>query len=585
MVQRFLLTVLVLSVSHLFGQDIPLYKKNQSHDFQETISAFQKLASQSPETCQLINVGASDYGHPIPLFIINKSGIFNKTEYNKKTVLLINNAIHPGEPCGVDASIELAQNYISKPNTIPENVIIAIIPMYNIGGAHNRNCCSRANQNGPEMYGFRGNAKNLDLNRDFIKADSKNTLAFYQIYHLLKPAIFIDTHTSNGADYQHTMTLITSQLNKMTPRLSEYTSSKLNPYLFEKMAQDDFEMVPYVHSINKTPDSGIKDYLETPRYSTGFTNVFNTISYVTEAHMLKPYEDRVVGTRTFLEHMINYMENNADELKDLKKSASEDNIKLTKLPLNWELDTTHWEKLSFNGFTAEQKQSKITNGKRLYYNREKPYTKTIRYYNKYIPIEHVSVPNYYIIPKAWSVIIELFLMNDIDVYTINEETLFTAESYYIDTYKTAKNPFEGHYLHYNISLSKAEKKIQFNPGDYVIPVKNEALRFIMETLEPNAPDSYFAWNYFDAILQQKEWFSSYVFEDEAYDMLQNDSELKEKFEQKKATDSTFAQDDFAQLYYLYKKSDHYERTKNQYPIVRVNETIPSQALTKITSIQ
>ena len=286
--------VLCLIVGTSFAQKTDLYLKNETHTYASAFDAYKTMAENNPDKCNFLQFGSSDYGIPVPLFILNESGIFTAAEIESKNVILINNAIHPGEPCGVDASIKLAQDLLAT--TLPKNVIIAIIPIYNIGGAHNRNCCSRANQNGPAEYGFRGNSKNLDLNRDFIKADSKNTLAFYKIFHFLKPSIFVDTHTSNGADYQHTMTLITSQLNKMNPELADYTKNKLNPHLFKKMEEGNYPMVPYVHSIEKIPDNGIMDYLEIPRYSTGYTNLFNTISYVTEAHMLKPYEERVNST-------------------------------------------------------------------------------------------------------------------------------------------------------------------------------------------------------------------------------------------------------------------------------------------------
>ena len=91
------------------------------------------------------------------------------------------------------------------------------IPQYNVGGASRRNCCTRANQDGPEGYGFRGNAANLDLNRDFIKMDSRNAEAFVALFRAMDPDVFVDTHTSNGADYPYTMTLITTQEDKAGP--------------------------------------------------------------------------------------------------------------------------------------------------------------------------------------------------------------------------------------------------------------------------------------------------------------------------------------------------------------------------------
>ena len=100
--------------------------------------------------------------------------------------------------------------------------MIVIIPVYNVGGALNRGSYSRANQNGPEAYGFRGNARNLDLNRDFIKCDSRNARSFNRLFNQWKPDVFVDTHTSNGADYQYVMTLISTQKDRLGGALGEF---------------------------------------------------------------------------------------------------------------------------------------------------------------------------------------------------------------------------------------------------------------------------------------------------------------------------------------------------------------------------
>lgn len=64
-------------------------------------------------------------------------------------------------------------DYIKKDLKFDNNVTFSFILCYNVGGMMNRSSSSRANQDGPEEYGFRGNSQNLDLNRDFIKMDSE----------------------------------------------------------------------------------------------------------------------------------------------------------------------------------------------------------------------------------------------------------------------------------------------------------------------------------------------------------------------------------------------------------------------------
>jgi Zinc carboxypeptidase len=549
----------------LFAQEP--YLENKTYEYEELQAEYKALTKKYPNQAKLVQFGTSDYGKNIQLFMISKTGAFQPEEFKSKTVLLINNAIHPGEPCGVDACVKLSKDLL-KDQKLPENVVIGIVPMYNVGGAHNRNCCSRANQNGPEEYGFRGNAKNLDLNRDFVKCDSKNTQTFYKIFHFLNPHIFIDTHTSDGADYQHVMTLITSQINKMHPWLKKFTDTEINPHLYSEMAKSGYDMVPYVHSIKKTPDDGIVDYLETPRYSTGYTNLFNTISYVSEAHMLKTYKERVESTYELLKITIDYMENNSRKLWELKKKADYNVGQNEYYDLNWTVDTNNFAEIDFKGYEAETKKSEVTQMDRLFYNHNKPYTKKIKYYNSYKCTDSVTRPEYYVIPQAWKDVVVRLQLSEVLVYRLLEDMDVEVESYFIDDYTTGDRPYEGHYLHKAIQVQKESTTITYHKGDYVIPTRNEKARFIIETLEPHAPDSYFAWNFFDAILQQKEWFSAYVFEDKAMDVLAANPELKKEFEQKKKDDKKFREDGWSQLYFIYKNSDNYERAYNRYPISR-----------------
>ncbi|MCH2232893.1 MAG: hypothetical protein MK078_01485 [Crocinitomicaceae bacterium] len=564
----FLLSTVLLVFLSSKGQDFnfDLYKNNETHTYESITKGYKGLEKAFPKKCRLIELGSSDIGEPIHLFVINSSGSFQKKDFKGKTILFVNNAIHPGEPCGVDASIKWCRDIL---NDVPDNIVVGVIPMYNVGGALNRNCCSRANQNGPKMYGFRGNSRNLDLNRDFIKADSKNTLAFYKAFHYLEPHLFVDTHTSNGADYQYVMTLITSQTDKMNPYLAKYTKDEINPVLYSEMENSGFPMVPYVHHIYGTPDDGIMDYLETPRYSTGYTNLFHTISYVSEAHMLKTYEERVEATYSFLDVLYNYATTNAEELRQVKSQAEYSMGQTEKLALDWELDTVRFDEIRFMGYAAKYKKSEVTGKDRLYYDREEPYTKKIKYFNRYIPVDTVEVPALYIVPQAWGEIIELMLVSNIEVMRLTKDKVLETEHYRIREFNTRPNPYEGHYLHTSVEVEKFKKITNWRKGDYVIYTRNKNLRFIVETLEPHAPDSYLAWNYFDAILQQKEWFSAYVFEDEAAQILKDNPQIKDDFEKKKASDSEFEESAFAQLYYLYQKSGHYEPTHNLYPIGRL----------------
>ncbi|MBL4754799.1 MAG: hypothetical protein JKY52_14540 [Flavobacteriales bacterium] len=552
------------------------YLNNQSATYEETMLFYKEMAEKHEEAT-IQSFGRTDVGKPLSLFIISADGDFNPISLREKNkrVLLVNNAIHPGEPCGVDASIKLTKELLEGGDLQSKlgNLVLCIVPMYNIGGALNRGCCSRANQNGPEAYGFRGNAKNLDLNRDFIKADSKNAKGFALLFSHWDPDVFIDTHTSNGADYQYVMTLITTQLDKLHPSLSSYVKDKMNPALYSAMELNKYGMIPYVNSIGKTPASGIVDFLETPRYSTGYTTLFNTIGFTTESHMFKPFKDRVLGTYHFINAVIDFMQKNHEEIGEVRAEAKRLTMVQKSFDIAWSPDTSKYDIIPFKGYESGTKTSKISGTERMFYDRQKPYTMDIKYYNRYQATVTVNKPFMYIVPQGWERVLERLKLNGIAMRKLTEDAVIEVEVYYIEDYQSGKRPYEGHYLHKKVEVSKKTMSIQYYRGDFVIFTDQVKNRFIVETLEPQGVDSYFAWNFFDPILQQKEWFSSYVFEEKAEELLKENPEIKTALDTKVKSDTSFANNGRAQLQFVYERSPYYEKTRNRYPVGRVVKSI------------
>ncbi|PCH93580.1 MAG: hypothetical protein COB85_06740 [Bacteroidetes bacterium] len=552
------------------------YLRDETATYEEAISFYTEMAEKN-SVATLITYGGTDIGKPLHLFVISGDRDFDPESIRQKNkrIVFINNAIHPGEPCGVDASIKLTYDLLKskKLKYLLDRVVICIVPIYNIGGALNRGCCSRANQNGPKEYGFRGNAQNLDLNRDFIKCDSKNAMTFTRMFRAWNPDIFIDTHTSNGADYQYVMTLIATQKDKLNSILSEFVEETMLPELYSAMKAVSYEMIPYVNSIDKIPDNGIVDFLETPRYSSGYTTLFNTIGFTTETHMFKPFEDRVLATYHFLLATVKFAGAKYQEIGEKRRLANEHVAEQEVFPIFWELDTTKYKQIEFKGFEAGERPSSITGEQRLFYNREKPYTKNIRYYNTFKATIEVQRPYMYLIPQAWTEVINRLENNNIQMSRLTVDTILEVETYYISGYESLKRPYEGHYLHSKVKLNSVMQSLKFYKGDYAVICDQSSNRYIVECLEPQSKDSYFAWNLFDASLQQKEWFSSYVFEDLAAELLDDNVDLRARFEAKKRMDTVFSTDSRSQLRFIYENSSYYEKSHNRYPVARVLEKI------------
>ncbi|QEM07004.1 hypothetical protein DIU31_027150 [Mucilaginibacter rubeus] len=543
--------------------------KNYTATYAQVIDYYQKLNKLYPQQMKFINYGTTDVGKPITLVVLSKDKIFDPAVIKKqnKRVLLINNGIHPGEPEGIDASMMLVRDLL-KNNTLPKDVVICLIALYNIDGNLNRGL-SRVSQNGPSAYGFRGNYRNLDLNRDFIKADSRNALAFTQILTVWKPEIFLDNHTSDGADYQYVMTLIETQKEKQNPILADYTTKTLTPYLYSKMKKSGYEMIPYGAGEEGLPDSGIVSFLETPRFATGFTAQHNIISYITETHMLKPFDKRVYATYDFMQHLIEINQRDANLIGELKRKADEQVANQKTFALGWTVDKSKVDTITFKGYEAGYKTSGVSGLPRLYYDRDKPYTKTIKYYNTYKVTATADKPVAYVIPQAWGKVVDLFKLNGVQMKQLAHDTTLNLQMYYIADLKTPARPFEGHYLHTGVKLNPVDMPVKFYTGDYVVYTNQPINRYIVETLEPQGVDSFFAWNFFDSVLGEKEYFSDYVFEDIAADLLKKDPSIKQKLDDDKAKDPQLANNAGAQLFFVYRNSPYFEKTFMRYPVGRL----------------
>jgi hypothetical protein len=542
--------------------------------YKEGMDYYIGLSRAHPEI-KIIEMGLTDSGHPLHLVLYDADQSFNIKDSKDagKGVFLINNAIHPGESDGVDASMMLLRDIAQKKLLEPEmrEIILGIIPFYNIGGVLNRNQHSRVNQNGPEAYGFRGNARNYDLNRDFIKSDTRNARSFAAIFHFLDPDLFMDTHVSNGADYQYTMTLDYAQKDKLGGSLKDFQETTLLPYLFGQMKSIGFEMIPYVNVWGTTPDMGYRQFPDWPRYSSGYAALFHTIGFMSETHMLKPYKKRVNATLALMESTIKALDRYKEELI-LHRLETKENIKFQEtFPIKWELDTSIHDTLIFKGYEGKYIESTLTSQPRLYYDHSNPYTKKIPYYNLYKPSIEVNKPEFYVVPQGWHQVIDLLKVNQVNMALIPNDTLMDVEIYHISDYKTSCRPYEGHFYHYDIQLQKSKGKVHFRKGDFLVPVNQSQNRYIVETLEPQAEDSFFKWNFFDPILQRKEGFSPYVFEDLAVDILKQNPDLKKAYEARKKNDVPFSKNRYAQLNYIYANSDYSEAAYLQYPIFRLNK--------------
>lgn len=567
--------ILILSLVEVHTQSLltTQFEKSKGKEtptYEETIAWWKKADQLSP-LLSLSTKGPTDAGFPLHLALLSNKGYssIQNAKAAGATILLVNNGIHPGEPDGIDASMLLAKKIIEKKLILPQQLVLAIIPVYNIGGCLNRSANFRVDQEGPEAFGSRGNSQYLDLNRDFIKCDSKEALSFSAIFQECDPDVFIDNHVSNGADYQHIMTLLTSQPSKLGGEMEKFLRSQFEPALYAGMKDRGYDMIPYVNVYGDKPENGWSTYWDSPRYTSGYATLWHSFAFVPETHMLKPYDQRVMATLALMETFVAFAGKNGNQLKALRKETKLAAATAERFPIKWKLDPAGYTEYAFKGFESGNKPSEVSGLSRLYYDRSKPFTKTIKIADKYIPTLTIEKPKAYIIPQGWWKVIDRLLVNKVQMSKLQKDTTLEVEWYTIEDYKTSPRQYEMHHLNNEVVVRKQKGTKAFRKGDWVITLNQPANRFLMETLEPQAEDSYFAWNFFDAILGQKEGYSAYVFEDKAAQYLKENPALKAELEQRRIKDTSFAKSARAQLDFVYKNSPWAEPDYNRYPVFRV----------------
>jgi hypothetical protein len=277
----------------------------------------------------------------------------------------------------------------------------------------------------------------------------------------------------------------------------------------------------------------------------------------------------VESTYALLDEVIHFVHRDADALAAARAEADRQLLAQTTFPLTWQLDKSAVDEVQFRGYEGRTRPSEVSGQPRLYYDRKAPFTRPVKYYNTYRPVVTVPKPAAYLIPQAWDTVIERLRNNGVRLQRLTADATLEVEAQYIEDFQTSPRPFEGHYVHSQVQLRPVRQQQHFRRGDYVVPLDQPNVRYLVETLEPQATDSFFAWGFFDSILQSKEHFSDYVFEDLAADVLRRNPPLRQQLAEKKRTDAAFAQDAAAQLEWVYRRSEYAEPGYRRYPIVRL----------------
>jgi len=547
---------------------------NQTTTWADCIAWYHDLARQYPAALRFEQVGVSDAGVPIHAGVVSSDGVFDRTAIKAagRAVFFNNNGIHPGEPEGVDGCMALVRDFCLEPERLAAlgTTVFLFVPLYNVDGAFNRADTSRVNQDGPEQFGFRGNSRHLDLNRDFVKFDTLTARVFNELFTAWDPDVMVDTHTSNGADYSYTMTLIHTQADKLGGGLGEFLRAEMLPAMYAGMDARGWPTCPYVNPVQDSPDHGIAEFLETARFSTGYAALHHTIGFMPETHMLKPFRDRYESMRALVDVALAFTVQNAPRIQALRRAAKDAGRTQAEWPVRWKMDEANPSSFRFKGYEAKYKKSVLGDYSRLYYDRSSVWERDIAYYNRFPVDVSVPAPQAYVVPQQWREAIERLEWNGVRMERIDADRMQQVAYYQIDSVTSRPTAYEGHMFHDEVVLERRHASVQLRAGDYLVPLDQDNARYAVETLEPLAHDSFFRWGFFNSVLEKKEAYSEYVFEDEAERLLAQEPALAAKFEQWKGEHPGLLTNQEAVLDFIFANCARYREPEwRRYPVFMI----------------
>jgi murein tripeptide amidase MpaA len=550
---------------------------NATPDYEETMAWLTSLVKTAPEL-EMVSIGQSLQGRDIRMVIASADQTFSPAAMHAsgKPLLIAHAGIHAGEIDGKDAGLMLLRDMTvaGKRKELLAGANFLFIPILNVDGHERISRFNRINQRGPAEMGWRTNARNQNLNRDFTKLDTEGVRALIEVFKQWKPDLYLDLHVTDGADYQYDITFGGNGRKGWSPDIGAWIEDVYHPAISDTLSNFGHEPGGLIFANNGIDmQDGILNWTGNPRFSSGYGDAVQLPAILVENHSLKPYRRRVLGTYVLLAATLDLL---AKEQESLRAATAHDRQRRTdKIALGFVRDKSSVpSRVDFKGVGSERYPGEVSGTEVVRWTGQ-PLNQSIPQVFIETPTVVVERPSAYIIPAVWSDVSERIAMHGIKVEQMTSPLTTMAEVYRLPAAKIAEpsawtpNPFEGHI---RIDPGQPVKQLietTFPAGSFRISTDQPMSDLIVLMLEPQSPDSFLQWGFFLEIFTRTEYAEAYVLEPLAQKMLAADAELRARFENKLANDKSFADSQYRRLMWFYKQTPFYDQTYQLYPVARI----------------
>lgn len=532
--------------------------------YDETVAYLKRLVAAAPQL-KMVSLGKSPEGRDIWMVIASKDRAFTPEALKRsgKPVVFAQAGIHSGEIDGKDAGLMLLRDMTVRgtKRELLDRANFLFVPIFSVDAHERFSRFTRINQRGPVEGGWRTNTRNLNLNRDYMKADTEEMQAMIRALNTWQPDLYIDLHVTDGADYQYDITYGWNGEAGWSPSIAKWLDATFRPAIDDMLQKTGHIPGPLIFTDDPLY-AGVITGQTDPKLSHGYGDARHMASILVENHSLKPYDQRVLGTYVFLEQTLRTVGAHAASLRRANEEARTRNAQ--EIPLSWRIPENQNDTIEVLGVASRKTLSPVSGGVRVEWLGQPV---TLRAPDREATEVATSVrrPKAYWVPAAWRDVIRMLDLHGVRYERIAAPREVDVTMYRFTDPKFDPRQFEGH-VRVTATATPEKHRERFPAGSVRVPADQPLGTLAMLLLEPQSADSLFQWGWFHSILTPTEYVESYIMEPMAAKMLEEDPQLAEEFRKKVENDAEFRANPRARLNWFYTKTPFYDERAMLYPV-------------------